>query len=111
MEKDDRLLKAEKLEQEARLLRADYKSNPPEVVRTPYLIKNSPGDYSVGCRDEPQTGDHPYIGPCANVCGNADWVHICTDNLEGNAMIDRQALPLLIEALQALEAHLQRQNS
>ena len=38
--------------------------------------------------------------------GDSDWVHVCTDVYEGHAMINREALPLLIEALQRLEAHI-----
>lgn len=103
---DERLKRAEELEEEAERLRQDAKVNPPKVERITYLIETAPGEYSVGCRDEPQVGDYPYNGPCARVEASMDWLFICTDNYEGNAMLNIEALPKLIEALQRLETHL-----
>jgi uncharacterized protein (UPF0335 family) len=108
---DDRLKRAEELEAEAAALRKDVKENPPEVKRVAFLIEDAPGEYRVGARDEPQVGDYPYSGPCAQVSGDETWVYVCTDDYEGNAMINREALPQLIEALQRLEDHLRSDRS
>lgn len=103
---DERLKRAEELEAEAQKLRKDYEENPPKAVRTAYLKEHEPGNYQVGCRDEPQVGSYPYNGPSANIYGDENFVHVNTCDYEGNAMINREALPKLIEALQRLEAHL-----
>jgi hypothetical protein len=103
---DNRLKRAAELEAEAALLREEYKNNPPVAVRTPYLIEDDPGRFRVGSKDEPQIGDYPYSGPCAHVYGDENWVYVETDSYEGCAMINREALPMLIEALTRLEAHL-----
>jgi hypothetical protein len=103
---DERLERAASLEAEAAALRVSYKINPPVAVRTPYLIEDGPGKFRVGASDEPQVGDYPYNGPCAEVYGDDSWVCIVTDNYEGHAMLNREALPRLIEALTKLEKHL-----
>lgn len=105
---DERLARASELEAEAERLRQDAADNPPAVVRTPYLIEDKPGEYRVGSKDVPQVGDYPYNGPCAHVYADGSFAYVVTDDYEGVAMINREALPLLIEALQRLEAHLQK---
>lgn len=104
---DDRLKRAAELEAEAAKLRADYETNPPEVQRITYLIENEPGNYSVGCRAEPQIGPYPYRGPCANVYAKDGRFYVNTDDYEGNAMLNIETLPKLIEALQKLQAHIE----
>ena len=36
------------------------------------------------------------------------WINICTDDYEGHAMLHIEALPLLIQALQEIEAQLHK---
>ncbi len=43
-----------------------------------------------------------YYGPCARVSVDDDWVTICTDDYEGNAVLNIEALPFLIRALKKL---------
>jgi hypothetical protein len=108
---DERLKRAAELEAEAEALRKEAEENPPEVHRVPYLIEDEPGKYRVGAKDEPEVGDYPYHGPCAQIYGDEAWVYVNTDDYEGVAMINREALPQLIEALQRLEAHLKSNNA
>lgn len=103
---DPRLARAQELEAEAERLRDEAANDPPATVRTPYLIERAPGDYLVGARDEPQVGEYPYNGPCAQVYAGDGFVYVITDDHEGVAMINREALPKLIEALQRLQVHL-----
>lgn len=103
---DDRLARADALEAEAAALRKEARENPPEVRRVPYLIEDRPGEYRVGCKDEPEVGGYPYVGPCASVYADKSFVYISTDPYDGTAMINLEALPLLIESLRKLEAHI-----
>jgi peptidoglycan/xylan/chitin deacetylase (PgdA/CDA1 family) len=105
---DERMRRADELEAEAERLRQDVADNPPHVVRTPYLIEDKPGEYRVGSKDEPQFGDYPYNGPCASIYADDGFAYVVTDEHEGVAMINREALPQLIEALQRLQTHLQK---
>lgn len=71
-----------------------------------HLVEDKPGEFRVWF-EEPRAEPYgKYIGPVASVYGDQTWVHVCTDDYEGNAMINRQALPSLIKALQRVERHL-----
>jgi hypothetical protein len=104
---DERLTRAAALEAEAERLREDYADNPPTVVCQPYLIEDNPGEYRVGAK----VGDYPYNGPCASVYADGSFVYVNTDDYEGLAMLNLEALPQLIEALQRLSVHLQTSGS
>jgi hypothetical protein len=106
MSVDERLKRAAELQSEAEALRKDVEDNPPQVKRVTYLIEDGPGVYRVGAKDEPEVGDYPYHGPCAHVWADESFFYVSTDDYEGTAMINREALPQLIEALQRLQAHL-----
>jgi hypothetical protein len=58
-------------------------------------IRKSPDGWEVSASDE----DSGYDGPVAEVIGGKTWVNIITCPYEGNAMINIEALPQLIEAL------------
>ena len=40
-----------------------------------------------------------YVGPTAQISWDKDWLYICTDDYEGNAMINISTLPVLRRAL------------
>lgn len=63
-------------------------------------------DWLVGAKDESDP-KHPYFGPTASVSGDGTWLNVVTDDYEGAAMLNIEALPFLIEALQALAASLE----
>jgi hypothetical protein len=78
------------------------------MTRSALLVEDKPGEYRVWAED---AEFHPgarcrYVGPVAHVNGNSEWVYVTTDDYEGVAMINRETLPKLIEALQRLEKHL-----
>ncbi len=75
---------------------------------TPFLLEDEPGKYRVWVEGERKGPERQYIGPVAEIEASADrsWVYVTTDRYEGHAMINREALPKLIEALQRLEKHL-----
>ncbi len=43
-----------------------------------------------------------YSGPAAQVTYDDKWLHICTDDYEGNAMLNIEALPYLQKALRQI---------
>lgn len=72
-------------------------------LKTQYVGVNDPD------RDE-QTGRKPrYEGPRAEVTFDHDWLHIQTDPYEGHVMINIEALPNLIKALNRIKRHLKVQ--
>jgi hypothetical protein len=54
--------------------------------------------FFVGAEDL-SNKEHPYRGPVAQVTWDDTWFWICTDDYEGNAMINIEALPHLRRAL------------
>lgn len=79
------------------------------MPRIGYLVK-SPHDVDtqlVGTK-ETVTG---YSGPCARVEYDKKWLSITTDDHEGAAMLNIEALPFLIEALQNIEAKMKAEAS
>lgn len=52
-----------------------------------------PDEWLIGAKD----GD--YAGPAARVYYDENWLHINTDDYEGNAMLNIEALPALRRAL------------
>lgn len=103
---DERLKRASELEAEAERLRESFKNNPPVTHRVAYMIEDAPGQYRVGCKDDPQVGNFPYNGPCAHIYSDKSFVYVCTDDYEGNAMVNIEALGPLIEALSKLREHI-----
>jgi hypothetical protein len=73
---------------------------------TPHILEDHPGEYRVWTEGERRGPEPPYIGPVARIWGDAEWVYVSTDDYEGTAMINREALPKLIVALQRLEEYL-----
>jgi hypothetical protein len=72
-----------------------------------HLIEDRPGEFRVWSEEAERKGPElPYVGPVARVHGDNNWVYVITDDYEGVAMINRETLPKLIEALQRLETHL-----
>ena len=103
---DERLAKAKALEAEAAQIREEVKANPTKAVLTPYLIVDGPGKFRVGANDEPPVGDYPYFGPRAEIFADEMFVHVVTDDYEGHAMLNLEALPFFIEALVQLREHI-----
>jgi len=65
-------------------------------------IRESDGTIMVGAERKPDKsvdGDTGYSGPCARITFDRDWLYICTDDYEGNAMLNIEALPNLRRAL------------
>ncbi len=56
----------------------------------------------VGCRGPKQDDGSQYRGPTAQVSYDEDWLHIITDDSEGHAMLNIEALPQIREALAAI---------
>ena len=54
--------------------------------------------YLVGAKDETDP-KNKYEGPRAEVTWNDTWLYICTDQYEGNAMLNIEALEPLRKAL------------
>ena len=75
----------------------------PDTGRIPYLIEDEPGQYRVGTKIEVPFREDPYIGPCAHVYVDYDYLHISSDDYDGHATIRIEALPMMIEALQKLQ--------
>jgi hypothetical protein len=67
-------------------------------------------DLRVGARYEDGDGTSADISVSRN--GRDDdhytWINICTDDYEGHAMLHIEALPLLIAALQEVEAEIHK---
>jgi hypothetical protein len=55
--------------------------------------------FLVGAEDK----ETDYSGPAARVTADGSWLHIVTDDYEGNAMLNIEALPYLRRALAKLE--------
>lgn len=70
-------------------------------ILTPFLEERD-SDILVGARNEATD----YIGPYARIYIDRGWLMIVTDDHEGAAMLNVEALPLVIEALQKLQAKL-----
>ncbi len=47
--------------------------------------------------------DSDYIGPVADVSFDDKWLHITTDDYEGAAMLNIEALPFLLKALRQID--------
>lgn len=60
-------------------------------------IERRPTDWLVGARGT-DLGSQ-YVGPAARVSYDKDWLYIVTDDYEGNAMLNIEALPFLRRAL------------
>ena len=73
-----------------------------------HLVEDGPGEFRVWFEAPREKPLDKYVGPVAHIYGTKDWVHVCTDRYEGNAMLNREALPSLIKALQRLERHLSK---
>lgn len=58
--------------------------------------------YLVGAEDL-SNKEHPYHGPIARIDWNETWLNICTDDYEGNAMLNIEALPYLRRALAQID--------
>jgi hypothetical protein len=69
------------------------------------FIRGEPGQkqFGVGCHDKATD----YHGPFAFITFDKDWLWISTDDYEGTAMLNIEALPMLRRAL-AYVAHYQR---
>lgn len=100
----DKVKRTEELEAEAKRLRDEAALDSIVPVRTPYLVEKKDGTFQVGVRDEPQVGEWPYNGPCADISADKDWLSIMTDEYHGHVKLNVAALPFLIEALQRLLA-------
>jgi hypothetical protein len=61
----------------------------------PKLFTNKDGSLAVW--SEEVGGD--YRGPTAQITWDKDWLHIVTDDYEGNAMVNIETLPALRRAL------------
>lgn len=59
-----------------------------------YLEVRDDGVQLVGARE-----DDDYMGPAARVSHDDTWLHVTTDDYEGAAMLNIEALPYLILAL------------
>lgn len=64
-------------------------------MTTKGFIKAHGNDFLVGARDKPSN----YEGPVARVSHDDTWLRIVTDENEGSAMINIEALPFLRRAL------------
>lgn len=62
------------------------------------FLKECPTGWLVGVRDK----ETDYSGPVAEISFDEAWFYICTDEHEGNAMINIEALPALRRALARL---------
>lgn len=62
----------------------------------PFYDDANPSRLLVGAR---YTDGIAHDGPVAVITHNADWLNICTDRYEGNAMLNIEALPHLRKAL------------
>jgi hypothetical protein len=62
-----------------------------------YMIRRKT-DWLVSAKEKLSDGD-TYNGPAARVSYDKDWLHIVTDDYEGNAAINIEALPHLRRAL------------
>lgn len=66
-----------------------------------YLIERSERGkvvFYVGAKDETDPANK-YDGPCAEVAWDETWLTICTDQYEGHAMLNIEALEPLRKAL------------
>jgi hypothetical protein len=63
------------------------------------FIRADKADFLVGASCPEKPGEYTYQGPVARVSYDKDWLYICTDDYEGNAMLDIEALPYLRRAL------------
>jgi hypothetical protein len=68
------------------------------MSRVGFIRPRDGGGFLVGAQDE----STDYSGPVAEVYGDQTWVFVITDAYEGVAMLNREALPQLIEALQQI---------
>ena len=60
----------------------------------------------VGYMEKDQSGPWPYNGPTARISFDENWLNICTDDYEGNAAINIEALPQLQKALRMVAKRL-----
>jgi hypothetical protein len=61
--------------------------------------------------DDLTNKDRPYHGPTARVTWDDTWLNICTDDYEGNAMINIEALPHLRRALAYISRSIKAKSS
>lgn len=66
-----------------------------------WLRRDGETTFVVGAKDESPdpSNEWPYTGPTAEIYVDNGFVHICTDAYEGNAMLNIESLPFLINAL------------
>lgn len=69
---------------------------------TPYLKGEASGEQLVGAVNK----DTDYRGPEARISADGEWLNIVTDEYEGAAMLNIEALPQLRRALSRLAKHL-----
>jgi len=71
-------------------------------------IKKEKWGWGVGAKyfTPDKDNDWLYHGPYARVEYDKDWLHICTDDYEGHAMLNIEALPYLRRALAAIAKEL-----
>lgn len=62
-------------------------------------MKRRETDWLVGANSKKQADGYQYLGPAARVSYDKDWLYIVTDDHEGNAMLDIEALSALRRAL------------
>lgn len=65
-----------------------------EKLLLPFIEADADG-FRVGARNP----DSDYVGPVARVSFDDQWLHIITDDYEGAAMLNIEALPMLRRAL------------
>jgi hypothetical protein len=66
------------------------------------FLKADGNDWLVGASDL-SNEEYPYHGPVARVSCDDKWLVICTDDHEGYAMLNVEALPFLRRALGYLD--------
>lgn len=63
-----------------------------------YLEGANKGTQLVGAKN-----GNGYHGPVAHVSHDKNWLHVTTDDYEGHAMLNIEALPFLIKALRTIQ--------
>lgn len=65
--------------------------------------------YLVGAKDETDPANK-YDGPCAQVTWDGAWLHIITDDYEGHAMLNIEAIEPLRKALAMISRKIKTPN-